>query len=125
MYCLCLDGASVVSVEATPSRTGCGHRGGFVRASSFSRAAKGTPMGKSFFRGTDAELYTGSANFSTLITATPTVFGLTAPQATAYAALNAAYAAAYVAANNPLTRTKPAITAKNDAKIPLKIMASD
>ena len=82
-------------------------------------------MGKSFFLGTDAELYTGSENFSTMISATPTVFGLTAPLATSYAALNATYAAAYLAANAPETRTKPKIIAKDDAKAALKAMASE
>lgn len=82
-------------------------------------------MGKSFFLGTDAELYAGSAAFSAQITATPTSFGLVAAQATAYAALNAAYATAYLAATNPLTRTKGAIEGKDAAKASLKIMASD
>ena len=82
-------------------------------------------MGRSFFLGTDAELYTGSKAFSTQITATPTAFGLTAANASAYAALNSAYEAAYLAANNAETRTKGAVQAKRDAKIALKAMASD
>lgn len=82
-------------------------------------------MGKSFFMGTDAELYTGSANFSTKITATPTAYGLVAAQATAYATLNTNYASAYTASQAPSTRTKSAVASKNAAKILLKAMASD
>src|SRR5687768_1313428 len=94
-----------------------GHRGELcVAPDTDVRAAKGTPMGKSFFLGNDAELYAGSNNFSTLITATPLAFGLSVPLATEYAALNATYAAAYLAALAPETRTKPKIIAKDDAK---------
>lgn len=82
-------------------------------------------MGRSFFNGTDGQLYTGSKAFATKILATPTAYGLTEAQATAYAALDAVYAAAYVAAIDPETRTKAKVRAKNDAKVPLKIMASD
>ena len=82
-------------------------------------------MAASFFTGTDAELYAGSESFSTKINATPTAYGLTAPQATAYAALNAAYAAAYMAALDPETRTKGQVAAKNSARELLRISASN
>jgi hypothetical protein len=82
-------------------------------------------MGKSFFLGTDHELFTGSNGFSDQISATPAAFGLTSSQASAYASLNAIYSAAYLVANNELTRTKGTVAAKNDAKKNLKIMASD
>jgi hypothetical protein len=82
-------------------------------------------MANSFFTGTDAELYTGSAAFSTKITASPTAFGLVAAQATAYAAKNSAYAAAYVEAVDPETRTKGKVEAKNEAKRQLRLMAGD
>lgn len=72
-------------------------------------------MASSFFTGTYAELYTGSQSFSTQISATPTAFGLTAPQATAYATLNTTYATAYLAAQDPATRTKGQVAAKRDA----------
>jgi len=88
-------------------------------------AAKDIAMANSFFTGTDAELYTGSESFSTKISATPTAYGLTAGQATAYAALNATYAAAYLAATDPATRTKGQVAAKNSAREPLQNMASD
>jgi hypothetical protein len=82
-------------------------------------------MSKSFFLGTDAELYNGSNAFGTKITATPTAYGLIAAQATAYAALNTLYATSYLAAIDPVTRTKAKVAAKNQAKVNLKVMASD
>jgi hypothetical protein len=82
-------------------------------------------MAASFFLGNDAELYTGSNAFSDKISATPTAFGLTAPLAASYATVNDIYAAAYLAANAPETRTKSAIEAKNQAKVNLKAMAAD
>jgi hypothetical protein len=82
-------------------------------------------MGRSFFTGSYAALYAGSNNFSTKISATPTAFGLSAPQATAYAALNDAYAAAYLAAETIETRTRGTVQARNDAAEPLVNMASD
>ena len=82
-------------------------------------------MARSFFTGTDAQLYTGSDAFSAQISATPTAFGLVAAQATAYAALNADFATKYLAANNEETRTKAAIVAKNSAADALRIAAAD
>lgn len=82
-------------------------------------------MGRSFFLGTDAELYTGSKSFSTKISAAPTDYGLTADQAAAYAVLDTTWQAAYLAATDPQMRTTAKVQAKNDAKVPLRIMASD
>lgn len=82
-------------------------------------------MGRSFYLGTDAELYTGSQNFSTKITASPVSFGLVAAQATAYASLNSVWAAAYLLAVDPETRTRGAIAAKNQARADVRKMASD
>src|SRR5690606_19205293 len=67
----------------------------------------------------------GSKSFTTKIVATPTLYGLVEAQATAYAALDAAFETAYLAATDPETRTKAKVQAKNDAKIALKLMASD
>jgi hypothetical protein len=64
----------------------------------------------------DSELFTMAANASTKITATPTAYGLSAPQATALAAASTAYDTAYNLAVDPVTRTKAKISAKNDAK---------
>jgi hypothetical protein len=82
-------------------------------------------MERSFFYGTDAEVASGSSNFSTRITASPTDYGLVALQAAAYAAVDAAYQAAYTAAITPATRTSAAIETKNQAKVNLRAMASD
>jgi hypothetical protein len=82
-------------------------------------------MARSFYLGTDAELYAGSQAFSTKISASPTSFGLVAAQATSYASLNAAWGTAYLLAVDPETRTKGAIAAKNQARANLRKMASD
>lgn len=82
-------------------------------------------MADSFFTGNYALLRTGSQNFSTKISATPTLYGLVAAQAAAYAALNDAYADAYDATVDPDTRTKGKIALRNQTAIPLKLMASD
>jgi len=82
-------------------------------------------MADSFFYGTDAEMASGSANFSTRITATPTAYGLVAAQAISYAAVNAIYQTTYTTAITPVTRTKGAVEAKNQAKVNLKAAASD
>lgn len=70
----------------------------------------------SFLPAREASLITWSNNFNTLITATPTAFGLVAAQATTFAALNAAWVAAYNTARNSLTRSPANIIAKNQAK---------
>jgi len=76
----------------------------------------------SFLPSTDAGLLAWSLNFKTLITATPTVYGLTAPQATAYGTLHDAYNTALVACE-PSTRTRPAVATKNTARTNLKANA--
>ncbi|HZZ42414.1 MAG TPA: hypothetical protein VFE58_05720 [Tepidisphaeraceae bacterium] len=81
-------------------------------------------MGRSFFTGTDAELYIGSDLFATKITATPTAFGLVAAQATAYSAVSATWRTAYTVAADPVTRTKASVSAKNAARTAVKTMAS-
>jgi hypothetical protein len=78
--------------------------------------------GTSFFPSTDAALLAWSLNLSTLITATPTAYGLTTTQATAYAGLHAAYGTA-LAACDPAMRNKSAVATKNGAKINLKYNA--
>src|SRR5437868_2243268 len=82
-------------------------------------------MANSFFTGTDKQLYDGTKNFATMITATPTAFGLSAPAAAAYQTLSDNYVEAYEAMLIPSTRTKGATAAKNSAKIQLKLAASD
>ncbi|CAN5651863.1 hypothetical protein BH09PLA1_BH09PLA1_25400 [soil metagenome] len=72
-----------------------------------------------FFPSTDDALLGWSLNFKTLITATPTAYGLTSALATAYGALHDAYATA-LAACEPSVRTKPAVATKNTARTNLK-----
>lgn len=55
-------------------------------------------------------------NFSTLISANPTSFGLVAADATAIAAQNSAFQTAYTAAVDPTTRTSATVAAKDSAK---------
>jgi hypothetical protein len=82
-------------------------------------------MAHSFFTGTDAQLYTGSAAFSARISLTPAAFGLLESQAVEYAALDASYAACYMAALDPQQRTKAKVVGKNEARARLRAMASD
>ena len=58
-------------------------------------------MPRDFIPPRDAELLTWSVNFKTLIVATPTAYGLTAPQATAYGTKHDAYASAFQTASDP------------------------
>ncbi len=56
-------------------------------------------------------------NFSTLISADPTDYGLVAGDATIIAAQNTAFQAAYLTGTNPATRTSPTVAAMNVARI--------
>ena len=76
-------------------------------------------MGRQFLPTSDAALLAWSLNFNTLITATPTAYGLTAALATAYGTLHTGYATA-LAACEPPQRTKSAVAAKNLARTNLK-----
>jgi len=67
----------------------------------------------------DSALAAWSTNFDTRITATPTVFGLVAAQATAYGVLHDAFIAAYNAASVIGARSKSLVTAKATAKAAL------
>ena len=75
-----------------------------------------------FLPNTDARLLAWSLNFSTLITATPTAYGLTTAQANTYRGLHNAYATA-LAACDPSMRTKMAVATKNTARNNLKANA--
>ena len=74
------------------------------------------PASLDYLPSREADLVTWSDNFNTLITATPTAYGLTAGQATAYTALHSAFVTAWEIANRPSLRTTPAIETKNTAK---------
>jgi len=79
--------------------------------------------GSTYFPSTDAGLLAWSANFSSLISASPLVYGLSAPLAAAYAALHTAYADALTESTNPITRTKGKVEAKNLCRTNLKNQA--
>lgn len=80
-------------------------------------------MPTDFLPARDADLSLWTDNFNTLITATPTAFGLIAGQATTYATANTAWQAALTAATNPATRTKPTVAAKNTAKANIVVLS--
>ncbi len=82
-------------------------------------------MPTDFLPSRDADLLAWSANYSALISATPTAFGLVAGQATTYAALHASFASALATATEPTTRTRGTIAAKNAARTPLRASARD
>lgn len=67
----------------------------------------------------DADFNNWSANFSTLATANPATYGLTAPIALIIAGLVATWAGAYQAATDPSTRTSATIAAKDQARAEL------
>lgn len=81
-------------------------------------------MGKSFFRGTDSELFTGSNAFSAKINQFPEMYGLLPSEAEDYALANAAYAEAYQRAASAATATPAAVQARRDAKKVLRRKAS-
>ena len=65
----------------------------------------------------DADFENWFNNFSTLLTASPTTYGLLAGDATTVAALYSAWNAAFVLATNPGTRTSVTIAAKDVARV--------
>ncbi len=73
----------------------------------------------------DADLLAWAQAFSTKITATPVAFGLVAAQATAFAALLSTWSADLATATDPATRTRAAISAKNDSRTPMKAEARE
>src|SRR4051812_47735891 len=76
-------------------------------------------MPTSFLPNKDAALLAWSLNFTSKIGATPLVFGLTAPLATAYQALHDSFASAMENCD-PDERNKVATATKNDARFALK-----
>jgi hypothetical protein len=84
----------------------------------------GGTMSRSFFTGTDAQLYAGSRVFAAKLSAEWAELGVPESMAIEYAELNAVYAASYRLALAPATRTKGTVIAKHDAAIPLRRLAS-
>ena len=81
-------------------------------------------MARSFYYGTDNELYSSSQVFTDLILEAPSDYGLTPELCQQYAALNARYRDSYRAATDPGTRTRGRIIAKSDARAALMVMAA-
>jgi len=70
------------------------------------------------------ELGSWSRNFATKIVLTPTIFGLTASQATSFEALTNDFTARLLTATTPTTRTKGTVAAKNVSMSALQARAS-
>jgi|SRR5919204_47031 hypothetical protein len=64
----------------------------------------------------DADLFSWSDNFATLITASPTTYGLVSSDATAINNVVSPWLSAYTIAVNPSTRTGPSVSAKDTAR---------
>jgi hypothetical protein len=71
---------------------------------------------------TDALLNTWAQNFSTLVSATPTAYGLTAGQATTFASAKSDFATKLAASSNPSTRTLSTVAAKNTSRASLLVL---
>jgi hypothetical protein len=74
-------------------------------------------MATSYIPNSDSGFSAWLANFSALLTASPTTYGLIAGDATIVAAENTDFQAAYALTVNPATRTAPTIAAKDAAKV--------
>lgn len=74
-----------------------------------------TNMATDYIPATKAGRLAWLTNFSTLITATPAAFGLTAPDAVIIAAQKNAYDAAYTASVDPATRTAVTVATEQTA----------
>lgn len=65
----------------------------------------------------DANFDNWFGNFSTLITASPTTYGLSSGDASTIAAAYASWHAAYLLVTSPTTKTASTVAAKNSAKV--------
>lgn len=72
-------------------------------------------MTSNFYRGTDADVVAGSANFAALLATGFASYGITSGQQAEFAALNATLQSAYSTAVSPSTRTPSAVRGKNIA----------
>jgi hypothetical protein len=79
-------------------------------------------MAANYIPSTDSALDAWSQNFSTLISATPTDYGLTAGDATSIANAVDAFHDAYGVTLDPNTRTSPAIAAKDELRAAMLVV---
>jgi hypothetical protein len=75
-----------------------------------------TIMATTYLPASDSAFDSWLTNFSTLLTASPTTYGLVSGDATAVAAERTAYHTAFVAATDPATRTSVTVAAKDAAR---------
>lgn len=73
-------------------------------------------MGVNYLPGREADLYNWAVSFSSQLTATPTAFGITAPQAAALAPKVTALGDLIAECSNPSTRTPGKVSAKLSAR---------
>src|SRR5688572_775218 len=78
------------------------------------------PANLPYFPSRNADIAPWLLNFSTLLTAAPTDYGLTAGNAVTVAAQNTAWQAAYTAATNPVTRTSVTVAALQSATFTMR-----
>lgn len=86
-----------------------------VTAESGRKKNKTTTM-QPYIPTTDAAFAAWLLNFSTLLTAAPATYGLTAPDAVVVAAANSDFQPKYLAATNPTTRTAGTVAAKDASR---------
>jgi hypothetical protein len=80
-------------------------------------------MPKSFFPRTDSGMFTWSEHLAAKLLAAPEAYGVTQEAAAELAALQADYAAAYLRASDPSTRTRSAVIGRRAALAALKAAA--
>lgn len=73
-------------------------------------------MAKGYLPSRDTELAAFATNMSTLVTATPSAYGISTAIATQLATATTAYKTALQTATDPSTRTKPNVLTKDNAK---------
>lgn len=73
-------------------------------------------MGANYLPGREADLYNWAVSFSSQLTATPTAFGITAPQAAALAPKVTAFGDLIAECSNPSTRTPGKVSGKLSAR---------
>jgi len=82
-------------------------------------------MAKGYMPPKQAEQVAWSQNFSTIISSSPATFGLTQPQADAFAGINTTLQQAYLRGTTEGTRTKISVAEKNTALKNMKVAARD
>lgn len=87
-----------------------------VKTEVLTESAKTTTMATSYIPAKNADFQSWLLNFSTLLTAAPTTYGLVAGDATTVAAQYTAWHTAYLAATDPTTRTSVTVAAMNAAR---------